>query len=105
MANWEIVDKLTILQIKLEQGLDCEKQYFEYLKETEKIDKKLVDNLYDINKEMWAYEELITHAIIERNYAKIGRLYYDLRHLTYRRTQSKNKIADKYDKFKELKQY
>ena len=42
MANWEIVDKFTILKIKLEQGLNCEEQYFEYLKETSKIDKKLI---------------------------------------------------------------
>ena len=105
MANWEIVDKFTILQIKLEKGLDCEEQYFEYLKETNKIDKKLIKELYDINREMWMYEELITFALGDKEFEKIGRLYYELRNLTHKRTEAKNKIADKYDKFKELKKY
>ena len=102
---WDLVDKTTILKIKLDNGLDCEEQYLEYSKEIENVDKRLVENLYQINKKMWIYEELITLAIDEEEYENIGRLYYVLRGLTHKRTEAKNKIADKYDRFKELKKY
>ena len=105
MPVWDLVDKTTILKIKLENGLDCKEQYLEYSKEIKGINKRLVDDLYQINKKMWIYEELITLAIDEEDYESIGRLYYSLRGLTHKRTEAKNKLAEKYDRFKELKKY
>ena len=86
-------------------GTKIDDTCLQYLKETSKIDKKLIKELYDINREMWMYEELITFALGDKEFEKIGRLYYELRNLTHKRTEAKNKIADKYDKFKELKKY
>ena len=105
MSNWEIADKYTILKIKLEKGLDCEEQFRLFEKEIEHIDKDLLKDLYEINLEMWLHEEVLTMVIASEDYHRVGLLYASLRDLTNQRTAAKNRIAEKYDKFRELKKY
>ena len=106
MQKWEMVDKATILKYKIERGVrGCEEQYEELIKKIGDIDDQMVKNLYELNKEMFLYEEVITYAINQYDFFKVGILYTLLRDLTHKRTEAKNRIAEKYDQFGEFKKY
>ena len=59
----ELLDKITILEIKIEHGLDSSKQELEHLLEIEKrlnlppIIKKMQILLHEVNKICWGVEE------------------------------------------------
>lgn len=101
----EVVDRFTILCIKLEKGLDCIKELDSYRKSIEKVDKALINKLRTINKQMWEAEEVITDLIEKEDYKKIGRKYKMLRRLTMERNVAKNQIAGRYGECQNIKKY
>lgn len=86
VSNGEIIDKLTILKIKLERikdpekGKNIQKEYKELSKASSKImkeDHPLFKELYKINLDIWDIEELI-HELerkkqFKQEYANISR--------------------------------
>ena len=101
----EVVDRFTILCIKLEKGLDCIKELDSYRTSLERVDKALVNKLRTINKQMWEAEEVITELIEKKEYTKVGRKYKTLRRLTLERNVAKNQIAGRYGEYQNIKKY
>jgi|TARA_R110002020_G_scaffold192200_4_gene392212 hypothetical protein len=101
----EVVDRFTILCIKLEKGLDCIKELDSYRTSIERVDKALVNKLRTINKQMWEAEEVITELIENNEYTKVGRKYKALRRLTIERNVAKNQIAGRHGEYQNIKKY
>ena len=89
----DITDRATILKIKQAHGLPVHEELAMCMKEAEKVDQDMFDELLAINLEMWDIE------------AQIGKLYLKLKGLTDKRSKSKNRITKKYGGHEEHKKY
>jgi hypothetical protein len=94
-----LADKFTILTLKLERGLDVKDEWNAYREAVGDLD---VDELMNINLQMWNLEELIS---VETDLAKIGAYYLALRGMTAQRIAAKNAIAKRYGEYLEVKDY
>jgi hypothetical protein len=79
ISNGEIIDKLTILQIKLERIKDCQKrenikkEYDDLKKLTGSIlssDDPLYTSLYNVNCELWEIEDHIRDLERKKDFGK-----------------------------------
>lgn len=79
VSNGEIIDKLTIIQIKLERIKDKEKlknlqKEFEILKEASSsiiaMDDVLYRSLYEVNCELWEIEDRIRELERKKDFGK-----------------------------------
>lgn len=77
VSNGEIADKYTILKLKLKHSTPMSAQYFNIQEEYEilykavnelKIDKVLLEELYEINKELWNIEDEIRVLEQKKNF-------------------------------------
>ncbi len=103
----ELADRYTILQIKASRGHG--EEVVEELKDIEKElgDIKRFSNiLYNLNLLMWNIENLITDHIENKpDLESVGALYIALRTLNESRSREKNKLAEMYGGYQELKAY
>lgn len=96
----DVVDRYTILLIKQEHGLNVtDAELEEYCLVSSGYN--FVD-LLNINSQMWDLEEQISKT---RSLTEIGRLYVELRRLTKRRVEAKNRIAFLCNEPREVKSY
>lgn len=103
VSNGEIVDKLTILEIKKLNILDKNKlsnitKELEYLKKINlslNIDNKLYKKLFDINKELWDVEDAIR---VKENNNQFDQEFINLARKVYilndKRAEVKREIND-----------
>jgi len=102
VSNGEIVDKYTILKIKLKNSTPFSQKYFNILEEYNvlkevlekiKIDNDSVQELYEINKQLWDIEDKI--RVFEKE-KKFNEDFIELARSVYiindKRFQLKNKI-------------
>lgn len=88
VSNGEIVDKLTILEIKKEKCYDEDKllniqKEFDYLKEIVSsldIPENIIDSLREVNRKLWEIEdELRIHEsrfVFDEDFISLSRLVY-----------------------------
>ncbi len=98
----EIVDRYTILQLKLKHGLNVGKEHQLFKEAIKGVSPIMVRDLYKINEQMWAVEELAEKATRKN---ELGRLFEQQRHLNKKRVNIKNKIAKAFNEAEELKSY
>jgi hypothetical protein len=113
VSNGEIVDKYTILMIKLDHATDKKqikniKREYKYLKnriKKIKFDDELMYKLYFINRELWCVED--TLRVLENNKDFSDKFIVNARsvyHLNDKRAKIKKAInSDTYSKFVEEK--
>lgn len=104
MQPSEIVDRFTVLKIRQEHNISCEQELLLFANEVAQsgVDKKLVNELYEVNKEMWPIHDEIMQC---HDMAKVGTLCVHLLKLNGKRAAIKAVIAEKYGGFTELKSY
>lgn len=102
MKTADLVDKAVILKIKFEHGLDCEEEMGLFMEATKEVPTNLVQELYGVNLQEWKVEDEIS---AERDSAKIGVLYLQLRMLNLQRIGVRNRIAAWAKEKPELKKY
>ena len=102
MPPAEIVDRGTILMVKVQEGFPSGGMIAEFKRAMKGFDPHLVQELFEINAQMFHMEEIITQT---KNYEDIGRLYMRLRRMSLERNKIKNKITEKYGGYKEHKRY
>ena len=105
IKSCDLADRATILRVKRENGLPVDEELAEFEEAISHIDPELVSSLHEVNKQMWEKERFITSLFEGRSYHIAGMAYKDLRELNLLRNEIKNKIAAKYDRFPELKDY
>jgi len=110
----EIIDKMSIIKLKLEKKdypilkeeyLEYEEALEEFRKRGIKIDPSLIEKMYNLNKKQWIVMEKIN---VEKqkieNLEEIGRLFIKAEELNKARNAVKNKIVEETGKgFKEIK--
>ena len=90
----EIVDRYTILRLKIENGIDAFNELEMIKKELPQyLDEKLLRTLQEANKQVWELE------------AEVGRLALRIREWNTRRTEIKNQIAEAYGGHKDIKKF
>lgn len=90
----DLVDRYTVLVLKLEHGLKVRQELDKYLDEIPpNLSKDKIKELYQVNKRIWDLE------------AKIGKLALEVRSLNSLRTEKKNEIAALYNEFLDQKTY
>lgn len=96
----DVVDRYTILLIKKSHGLKVPDEELEAYR-VESCDHDYME-LLNINRQMWDLEEQITKA---DEAFEVGLLYWNLRDLTKRRVEAKNRISERCGQHLELKSY
>lgn len=112
----EIIDRISILKLKIERGNHEAKRFFEKeleeyrkaLKEFEekgiKIKRDWGKRLYIINKFQWNLESEMNNARKEENLEKMGQIYIELQISNKKRVSVKNRIAEETGEgFKDIK--
>lgn len=90
----EIVDRYTILRLKIAHGIDANKELALIQKHLPaSLDRKLLNSLYRANSRVWELE------------AEVGRLALEIRAWNTKRTLIKNKIAEVYGGHKDIKKF
>ena len=115
VSNGEIIDKMTILQIKYEKIKDEEKRKYikkelNYLLDVCKnieVKEDLIKELYDVNLKLWNIEDNIrekeNNKYFNQEFIDLSRSVYFTNDL---RGEIKNKInIETNSKFKEVKEY
>ena len=109
VSNGEIVDKLTILEIKEKKCKDFRKlnniqkelRYLEGIVEDLCVPIEVVDKLRKINQELWDIEDEIrvyeSKHIFDEEFIRLARLVY---HTNDKRFEVKNEINSKKFKYK-----
>jgi hypothetical protein len=120
VSNGEIADKYTILKLKLKHCTPMSSQYFNIQEEHMilfdavdqlKLNQSLIEELYEINKELWEIEDKIRILEQQQNFGeefvKLARLVYitnDKRFLAKKKINTESnsklheeKILPKYD--------
>jgi len=113
----EIIDRITILKLKIEnsRGLEIKSSFEKELQEYEKalkefeekgveIKQEWVNKLYEINEDQWNLESLINKIKQEKNLEELGKIYVKLHISNKKRVVVKNEIAKKTGSgFKDIK--
>ena len=105
MSVPELVDRYTILYLKQENKIDVKEQLIKFRHEVQfkaKVDPKLVDRLYKVNRKMWAIEEWAESGVSLR---VMGLLFKRQRMLNKKRVAIKNEIAKQHGEIIEKKSY
>lgn len=87
----EIIDKATILKIKVKNGLDYNKELEELRGQVDLEDMEFYEELFNINQQIWNINE------------EAGKSWKKLWDLNKKRNEVKQKISEKYKEKKELK--
>lgn len=99
----EIVDRYTVFRLRNENGMNCPEELKEYEDAVDdlRIDKNLVERLYEANKAMWP----LHHDVMESENEVAGKIAKRLLLLNGVRSEIKAEIAKKYGGFEEHKTY
>lgn len=88
----DLIDRYTVLVLKLEHGLKVRQELDKYLDEIPpQLSKETIKELYGLNKKIWDLE------------TKIGKLALEVRELNDLRSKKKNEIAILYNEFLDQK--
>lgn len=89
----DMADRVTILKIKRQHELEVQEELDSFLSEMPDIDQAFLDELFDVNLQIWNLE------------AQVGKMAFDIRKLNTRRTEIKNEITKKYGGYKDQKKF
>lgn len=105
----ELLDRLAIAKIKVDNGLDAQLEFDYYLKQATQFDLAgvidLLDELEQIHLAIWALESDLRNGYEDRlGYEEIGRRAVEIRNYNNRRVKIKNQLAERLgDPIREIK--
>ena len=104
-SNNYIADHLSVLMVRMDNGIDCKEELDLYRKEVEKqrIDVSFIAELYRINKVMWPIHDIIVNP--ETDDKTVASMTRKLLELNVERVKVRNEIAKLFGEFTEVKTY
>ena len=102
----EIIDRISILKLKIERGNpevrkslkkeleECENAVEEFKKKGVKIKQEWLDKLYEINGFQWNLESELNKVRRSENLEESGRLYIKIQISNRKRVAVKNEISE-----------